>query len=119
MTSPPDEPEADPPTDFDEYALVMLVRGPRAGQYDGTDEGAALQRKHLGHLEAMRQRGLMLAAGPFIDQPDETWRGMCVYRVPLDEAQRLAREDPAVVAGRLDIITLTWMTRKGALRGAG
>jgi uncharacterized protein len=119
MNSPIDVPEADPPTEFDEYALVMLIRGPRAAYYDNNEEGAALQRKHLGHLEAMRQRGLMLAAGPFLDQPDETWRGLCVYSVPLAEAQRLAREDPAVVAGRLDIITLTWLTRKGALRGAG
>jgi uncharacterized protein len=117
MTSPPDVPEADPPTEFDEYALVMLIRGPRAAEYDDTEEGAVLQRKHLGHLEAMRQRGLMLAAGPFLGQPDGTWRGLCLYRVPLAEAQRLAREDPAVVAGRLDIITLTWLTRRGALRG--
>jgi len=35
-----------------------------------------------------------------------------------EDAQRLARADPAVVAGRLDIVTLTWLTRKGALRGA-
>src|ERR1700722_12343929 len=118
MTAPTGAPEADPPTEFDEYALVMLIRGPRAAEYDDTEDGAALQRKHLGHLEAMRQRGLMLAAGPFIDQPDKSWRGLCVYRVPLEEAQRLARADPAVVAGRLDIVTLTWLTRKGALRGA-
>ncbi len=118
MSAASEAPEADPPTGFDEYALVMLIRGPRAAEYDDTDEGAALQRQHLGHLEAMRQRGLMLAAGPFVDQPDESWRGLCVYLVPLDEAKHLAREDPAVVAGRLDIMTLTWMTRKGALRGA-
>jgi uncharacterized protein YciI len=117
MTAQDVAPEADPPTEFDEYALVLLIRGPRAAEYDDT-EVAMLQRKHLGHLESMRQRGLMLAAGPFVDQPDDSWRGLCVYRVPLEEAQRLAREDPAVVAGRLDIITLTWLTRNGALRGA-
>jgi uncharacterized protein YciI len=111
-------PEADPPTEFDEYALVLLIRGPRAVEYDDA-EVATLQRQHLGHLESMRRRGLMLAAGPFVDQPDENWRGLCLYRVPLEEAQRLAREDPAVVAGRLDVITLTWMTRHGALHGAG
>jgi uncharacterized protein len=119
MTAANVMPDADPPTDFDEYALVMLIRGPRAAAYEGTEEGMALQRKHLGYLDAMRRSGVMLAAGPFRDQPDETWRGLCVYRVPLEEAQRLALEDPAVVAGRLSITTLTWLTRKGALRGAG
>jgi uncharacterized protein len=111
-------PDADPPTEFDEYALVLLMRGPRAAEYDDTDEGDRLQRKHLGYLEAMRRQGKMLAAGPFRDQPDQTWRGLCVYRVPSEEAMRLAGEDPAVVAGRLSIATLTWLTRKGALRGA-
>lgn len=116
MTTPAVLPEADPPTEFDEYALVVLIRGPRAAEYDGTDDGEALQRRHLGHLDAMRRRGVMLASGPFRDQPDQTWRGLCVYRVPLEEAQRLAREDPAVVAGRLDVVALTWLTRKGAIR---
>ncbi len=117
MTAAPLMPDADPPREFDEYVLVMLIRGPRAAAYDDSEEGMALQRKHLGYLDAMRRSGVMLAAGPFRDQPDETWRGLCVYRVPLDEAQRLARADPAVVAGRLSVSTLTWLTRKGALRG--
>ncbi len=119
MTIPTVMPDADPPMEFDEYSLVLLIRGPRAAEYDDTEEGMALQRRHLGHLDALRRRGVVLASGPFRDQGDETWRGLCVYRVPLDEAQRLAREDPAVVAGRLDIITLTWLTCKGALRAGG
>ena len=118
MTAASVMPDADPPTEFDEYALVLLIRGPHAAAYDDTEEGMALQRKHLGYLDAMRRSGVMLAAGPFRDQLDETLRGLCVYRVPLAEAQRLARADPAVAAGRLSVSTLTWLTRKGALRGS-
>jgi hypothetical protein len=34
------------------------------------------------------------------DQSDETMRGMSVWTVGVDEARRLAEQDPAVVAPR-------------------
>jgi uncharacterized protein len=44
----------------------------------------------------------MVIAGPFDEQQDQTMRGMCVYRgASLEEARRLAEEDPMVKAGRL------------------
>lgn len=107
-------PEADPPDEIDEYTLVLLYRGfnpPKLSE----EEGDRLQRQHLGHLEAMKRRGAMLLSGPFSDQPDETLRGLCVYRVGVEEARRLAESDPAVRRGRLRIVAFKWFTRKGAL----
>lgn len=100
--------------EFDTYTLVLLRRGPRALQFSEAElEG--LQAQHLAHLDAMRERGVLLVAGPFRDQPDETFRGLCLYRTDLGETRRLAEQDPAVQAGRLAVETMTWLTRKGAL----
>lgn len=107
-------PEADPPDDFDEYSLVLLYRGANPPQLS-EEESDRLQRQHLGHLESMHKRGALLVYGPFSDQPDDSFRGLCVYRAGLEEARRLAESDPAVRRGRLRIVAFRWYTRKGML----
>jgi uncharacterized protein YciI len=107
-------PEAGPPEEFDEYTLVLLYRGFNPPVLDD-EEGDRLQRQHLGHLQAMQERGALLASGPFSDQPDENLRGLCIYRAGLEAARRLAEADPAVRRGRLRVVAFTWYTRKGAL----
>jgi len=110
-------PEADSPNEFDEFTIVLLIRPPNAPVLD--DKAAdKLQHQHLGHLEAMRRRGALLLSGPFDGQPNESWRGLCIYRVPLEEARSLAQSDPAVRRGRLAIEAFRWYTRKGALVAA-
>jgi uncharacterized protein len=107
-------PVASPPDEVDEYTLVLLYRGFNPPDLDG-DASEQLQRQHLGHLEAMKRRGALLLSGPFSNQPDESLRGLCIYRVGLDVARALAEEDPAVRRGRLRIVAFNWYTRKGAL----
>jgi uncharacterized protein YciI len=107
-------PEARPPEEFDEYALVLLYRGLNPPDLD-EEESDRLQRQHLGHLSAMQHRGALLASGPFSDQPDETLRGLCLYRAGLEDARRMAESDPAVRRGRLRIVAFKWYIRKGAL----
>jgi len=107
-------PVADPPDEFDEYTLVLLYRGFSPPNLDDA-AGERLQRQHLGHLEAMKRRGALLVSGPFGNQPDVSLRGLCIYRVGLDEAKALAENDPAVLRGRLRIVAFSWYTRKGAL----
>ncbi|HET6643293.1 MAG TPA: YciI family protein [Gaiellaceae bacterium] len=101
--------------EFDRYTFVLLRRGPRALEFD-EDELDRLQAAHLAHLDAMRERGVLLAAGPFEDQDDETKRGICLYRTGLEETRRLAEEDPSVQAGRMAIEAMTWLTLKGELK---
>jgi len=108
-------PVAEPPDEFDVYELVIL-RSPE-GRLE-IDEATAdrLQGQHLGHLAAMRGSGHLKVAGPLDDQPDESWRGMCLYRVgSLAEARRLAELDPAVRAGCLSVEVMNWYTQKGAI----
>ncbi len=101
--------------EFDRYTFVLLRRGPRALEFD-EDELDRLQAAHLAHLDAMRERGVLLAAGPFEDQDDETKRGICIYRTGLEETRRLAEQDPSVQAGRMAIEAMTWLTPKGELK---
>jgi uncharacterized protein len=107
---------ADPPAEFDVYELVLLRRPERRPEI--SEEAAELlQRQHLGHFANMKDAGHLKVAGPLDDQPDDSWRGICVYQVgSLAEARRLAEIDPAVRAGQLAIEAMSWYTAKGALR---
>jgi len=106
---------AAPPTEFDTYQIVMLIRPEGRPEID--DETAdRLQSEHLGHLAAMKDAGHLKVAGPLDEQPDDSWRGICIYKVGSPhEARRLAELDPAVRAGRLTVHVMNWRTAKGAL----
>jgi uncharacterized protein len=104
---------ADPPAAMERYSLVLLRRPANGGPKVADAE--ALQRQHIGHLQAMARAGKLVVAGPFDDQTDPRMRGMCLYRVGIEEARRLAQEDPAVKAGRLEVEVLTWWVEKGAM----
>jgi len=102
---------------LESHTLVLLVR-PAGAPAISDDEAEVLQQQHLGFLQRQRDAGVMAAAGPFRDQPDERWRGLCLYLVDPEQARELALGDPAVKAGRLGIEVFTWYTRPGEL-GAG
>ena len=63
----------------------------------------------------MSERGALLVAGPFDDQPDETLRGLCIYRTPLEETRALVDADPSIQAGRMQADVFTWYTQRGAV----
>jgi hypothetical protein len=65
----------------------------------------------------MTEAGYLKVVGPLEQQPDESWRGVCIYQVgSLEKARLLAEMDPAVRAGQLSIEVMRWYTAKGALR---
>lgn len=110
-----EEAKAAPPPGMEAFQLVFLRRGP-AWTPQATPETQRIQAAHLEHLGAMARAGKMVAAGPLGDQPDETLRGICVYRAAtLAEARALAEGDPAVKAGRLKVEVMTWWVQKGAM----
>lgn len=101
--------------ELERTTFVLLRRPPHAPSF--TDEELeALQAAHLAHLAAMKEAGHMLVAGPFSDQADESWRGICLYRTGLEETRALAEADPMVKAGRLAVDVFTWLTQRGAIR---
>jgi uncharacterized protein len=100
--------------ELDSYTFVLLKRGPRAFEFSD-EELDRLQEQHLGHLDAMREQGHLLIAGPFSNQPDESLRGFCLYKTDLDETRRLVESDPSVQAGRMAVDVMTWWTKRGTL----
>jgi uncharacterized protein len=101
--------------DLEAFELVILRRPDDARSYDeGTLE--RIQREHLAYLESLRAAGHIVTNGPVLDQPDESMRGLAFYRTgSLDEARRLAEQDPAVRAGRLAVEVMTWWCRPGTM----
>jgi hypothetical protein len=99
---------------LEEHTLLLLVRPPDAPEIsDG--EAERLQGEHLAFLQRRRDEGVMAAAGPFRGQPDERWRGLCLYLVSPERALELAQDDPLVRAGRLTVDAWTWFTRPGEI----
>jgi uncharacterized protein YciI len=105
---------AEPPSEFDSYELAILLR-PRSRTEIDEEAAELLQAQHLGHLAAMKDAGYLKVAGPLTKQPEETWRGICVYKVgSIEEVRRLAEADPAVRAGQLAVEVMGWLTAKGS-----
>ena len=105
---------AEIPTEFDRYTVVILRRPPDAPQLSD-EQLDAIQRRHVAFNADLQARGTMLAAGPFEDQWDESYRGISIYRTDLEETRRIAVTDPAVQARRLSFDAVTWLVRKGQL----
>ncbi len=105
--------------DLEAFELVILRRPANARAYDeATLE--RIQREHLDYLGSLRAAGHIVANGPVSDQPDESLRGLAFYATgSLEEARRLAQEDPAVQAGRLTVEIMTWLCRPGMMSRPG
>jgi uncharacterized protein YciI len=103
----------DAPFEMESLQLVLLMRAPTWKKLPA-EEAEALQKRHIAHLEAMGKAGHTVVAGPFSDQSDPAYRGICIYRVgSVAEARRLAEQDPAVQAGQLRVEVMTWWFGKG------
>jgi uncharacterized protein YciI len=72
-----------------------------------------IQTAHMANIRSMAARGVLVAAGPFGDTPP-TISGVFVFRTgSLEEARRIASEDPTVVEHRNTVDVLAWRGPKG------
>jgi len=99
---------------LDAYTIVLLRRPAGSPAFTG-EQLAEIQRGHLAFNARMREEGHALVNGPFDGQPDESWRGMSVFRTSPDETRRLMAGDPAVQARRLTYDVFTWLMPEGSL----
>ena len=61
--------------------------------------------KHIGYMKGFYDKGLIVMGGPFLDGSG----GMMIMRAAsLEEATKLANEDPAVKAGLLRVEVRAW-----------
>jgi len=92
------------------YFMVFLKKGPIRTQNEQVIK--ELQEDHLEHLSRMYEEGYADLIGPFGDDGDI--RGIAVYNVPtLKMADSLAKLDPMVKSGNLEIEVHPWWTAKG------
>lgn len=93
-----------------QYFLVLLKSGKNRSQDSAT--AAELQKQHMAHLNRMASEGYMSLAGPMGN--DGEIRGIAVYNTPtLEMADSLAKMDPMVKAGRLEVEIHPWWAAKG------
>ncbi len=93
------------------YFLVFLKKGPHRDQNEA--ETATIQEAHLAHLNRLNEMGKISLAGP--SENHESISGFVVYNTEtLEEADSLAKIDPAVKAGRLEVETVPWWAAKGS-----
>ena len=107
------ETKAPAPHEMTTYYLGLLVKGVR---WSGTltPELEKLQEQHLAHIGRMAEAGQLFLAGPLAD--NGTIRGILVFQVDsLEDAEALASQDPAVVAGHLALELHPWLVPKGML----
>lgn len=106
-------------SDLEVFELVMLRRPADAPSYD--DETLEqIQREHLAYQASLREADHVVTNGPVVEQADESLRGLAFYRTgSLEEARRLAEEDPAVRAGRLEVDIMWWYCPAGTMREPG
>ncbi|HUY72959.1 MAG TPA: YciI family protein [Candidatus Dormibacteraeota bacterium] len=99
---------------LDAYTVVFLRRP--AGAPEMSDEALeGLQHNHLAFWARLREEGRVLVNGPFMGQPDPSLRGVAVLRTSVEDASRLAHQDPSVRAGRLTLEIFRWLVPHGAL----
>jgi uncharacterized protein len=99
---------------MDAYTVVFLRR-PAGAPSMTEDELAELQREHVAFNFRMRSEGHALVSGPLSGQPDESLRGISIFRTPVEETQKLMEGDPSVRAGRLVVDVFTWLMPAGLL----
>ena len=76
---------------FDVYTVVLLRRPADAPEMS-EEALEALQAEHLAYRADLVQRGVLVANGPFLEQSDETQRGMSIFACDLETAARLFTE---------------------------
>ena len=89
------------------YSLVFLRTSPDRKPIDKA-EADRIQAAHMANIHAMAERGLLVAAGPFDDTPPVI-RGLFVFRVSsVDEARKIAQQDPTVLEHRNTVDVFSW-----------
>jgi len=95
------------------YTLVLAMSGDK---WNPDAPGFADTLKlHGAYLHDMIAQGKIAVVGRFPLSDPGNLRGVIIYRLALEEAKKLAEDDPAVKAGLLKSEAHPWITGKGVL----
>jgi uncharacterized protein YciI len=93
-----------------QYFIAFLKKGSIRATIE--EEVEQLQKEHQAHLTKMYDLGYADISGPLGNDGDI--RGITIYNVPtLKMADSLAKADPMVQAGRLEVEVRPWWAGKG------
>ncbi|MBS1518984.1 MAG: hypothetical protein JSS91_12930 [Bacteroidetes bacterium] len=88
-----------------QYVLAFLKSG--KVRSESQEKAQELQMEHLRNITKMAEDGVLVLAGPFMD--DGEIRGIYIFDVKtIEEAQRLTETDPAIRAGVLEMELHPW-----------
>lgn len=79
---------------------------------------AEMTEKHLQYQVELEQKGIMFAAGPFLNRDEKTMpeEGMIIYRAKsLAEARQIAEADPMHSAGARAYTIRPWVLNEGKI----
>jgi uncharacterized protein YciI len=94
------------------YFVVFLRRDPERKPLT-KEEGERIQSAHMANIHKMAADGVLIAAGPFEDEPP-TISGIFVFKTDsLETAKRIAAGDPTVVEHRNIADVHAWMGPPG------
>ncbi len=103
------------PTQWSTFYVVLLTHGPGYDAEQPAEDVRALMQRHIQYQLRLQQHGRAVAGGGF-GQAREGLVGMTLLRAgSLEEAERLARADPAVEAGRLAAEVFAWYVPAGRI----
>jgi uncharacterized protein YciI len=98
------------PNDLQSYTLVLMFHDGAPAPPPGD-----LVPKHVAYLRGLMNDGKLAVAGPFGAPGADGLFGISIYAAPVDEATRLASEDPLVKAGFFRLEPHPWLTARGVL----
>lgn len=105
----------EPPTEWDTYYVVMLKEGPEFAAERSAESLQALMNDHIQYQLRLQESGQALASGGF-GQVKEGMVGLTLLAVGSQaEAERIAKDDPAVADGRFAAIVHEWYVPAGRL----
>ena len=88
-----------------QYVIAFLKAG--KVKSESQEKAQELQLEHLRNITKMAEEGVLVLAGPFLD--DTEIRGIYIFDVKtVGEAQRLTETDPAIKAGVLEMELHPW-----------
>ncbi|MCW5983554.1 MAG: hypothetical protein KIT09_36020 [Bryobacteraceae bacterium] len=90
------------------HALVLLRK---SATWSGWPPAEVFEA-HFAHIAALKKAANAVAVGPFIEGGE--WLGVFVFRdTPLDDARRLAQQDPMVRGGFARLEAYEWLVADG------
>jgi uncharacterized protein YciI len=95
------------PAPSDLYQIVFIRPDP-ARKTLSKEEGERLQAAHMANIHKMADDGILMAAGPFDDEPT-TISGIFIMKTAsVEQAQKIAEQDPTVLAHRNTVDAHGW-----------